>query len=371
MKLLIIGQCFEDYGCLPYQAAHKSEERDVHLSAELVKLGWSVDLLTGKGDQRLSTGVQQVNWGDVDPDDYHWILVTHYRGFWNLNEHPETKEKVFEHQRVAANLDGFYRDSNQAMGNVRIVGATTAPLAAEYSKMFSHLSTIVTPYGFPEFDPLLPNPYPTRAPVVLYVGCFITGALHAINEIAREGLGRWEVWIAGLFTGAYWAAHGDGPTLNDKARAELFHENVHFISDLKPWRYPNVSWKAGHLQADYEAGQIVGGHGPVNRSEIDPFVLHADVAVSFVEHLDSTLSCKLFDYLGAGVPTLSEEGPPNAGDILSLSAGRVGPRSMMPAFICNELAVPRDRAKIRTAAQALGGWPVIAQRWDHAMRVAL
>jgi hypothetical protein len=370
MKLLIIGQCFEDYGTLPYQSAHKSEERDVHLSAELGRLGWSVDLLTGVGDHLLSTGVQQVNWNNVAPERYDWILVSHYRGFWNLLQHREILNRVLIHQGLACNLDGFFREVNPLLPSFRLIGATTAPLAADYQRRFPAARTLVTPYGFPVFDLSLPNPYPTNLPVVIYVGRFIGGVLNTINRLAQDGAGRWEVWIAGLFTGQMWADCGDGPTINDDARKRLFDPAVRFISDLRPWRYPNVSWQAGHLTCKYEAGQIVGGHGPVNRCEIDPFLVHASVGINVVDHVDHTLSCKLFDYLGAGLPTISEEGPPNAGDVLSLFAGQICHRTQWAGAICRELDRPRDRSIIREAAQLCCGWPVIASRWDLAMKEA-
>ena len=106
-----------------------------------------------------------------------------------------------------------------------------------------------------------------------------------------------------------------------------------------------------------------------------PALIHADAAFNISACMEQQqINGKFYDYLGAGCPTVSDLGPPNAGDVITLEAGELVPYRDAEAFVAAlERVVNKtwDRERIRREAHALSSWSASVKMLSDRLRKRL
>jgi hypothetical protein len=312
MKLLFVGQSYWNTGVLPYQSAYISEIRDVHLPAQMQKLGHTCSIATFGPDARsakLWSGVQQLPLTTVQSlADFDAVILLDHSAALQMTHFPGLTHQAWAHPRLIVISDDDYPAFLPYYDRAFAIGSTTALLAAKMKRRFPQARHFLSTYGFEDYGalPLPPDPYPLlHKPILLFVGRMTERAGTKLEEIAQIGSQDWEVWIASLFLEGWLTGHQNecGNALSDAERSRFF-PHLHFCSDVIPW---------------VEGG----GHGPIYRKDLYRFLYHARIGLNFVHAIGPFLYCKIYDYLAAGLPVLTEYGAPNSGDILQLHAGQI------------------------------------------------
>lgn len=407
MRILYIGHSHWNSGSVPFLGAHIAGARDSHLPQALAEAGLDVTVTTqpwGGSENGFPWGVHQVRLDRCVPGDYDALVVADHGGWlsvhgdWQQSESyldslcgPGThhawgkevkktaqptkgwafRDAVYAHPRLVCLVDGdphhsAYRHWREYLSHAAAIGCTTAPMAALYRRELGK-PVFLSTYGFSKVPTDLADPYPPgHKPIAFFCGRMVSNFFPVLRDLAQDQ--RFEVWLAALFMPNESPESVNGFGLPPGGKERLL-PGVHFASDVAPWTIPGVGY---------------AGDGPVGRPEIWPFLLHADVGINLVtpvyrgSGLESwrgwdaniaVLYCKLYDYLSAGLPVVTEPGAPNVGDVIALGAGRVVERERFADTIAAEVAKPRDRALIRNTAQIYGGWDVQARELARVLGV--
>ena len=96
-----------------------------------------------------------------------------------------------------------------------------------------------------------------------------------------------------------------------------------------------------------------------------PFLYHAKVGLNISANSGmDIIHSKITEYLAAGLKVVTDEGPPNAGDVLALHAGCVTPHGdvgAMLAAVKREGAKVWDRQALQESAWSLGSYESAAR----------
>lgn len=352
MRAFVIGQCF-GYAASGYASAHGVEARDLGIARGLAKRGWQIDLAattTGPTDDGL---INRIGWNDLDLNKYQAIVLIEITSWRYAQRYPGVAVQIADHGNVAAILDSVYEDD---VSFLRIAGQTSPQLVARHRKSYPQHDVFLCPWAVSDIPEGLPSPWATPTVRAITMTLVRPRYLVALNKLAEDR--RFETWVGGLFLagGRGWGG------LTTEERASMCHPRLHFMSDLVP--YVSDLRPAGEPISPTHYSHGEPGHGPVRYGDHFPFMIHADVGLNWVEGQSwAAISCKLGDYLGAGLPCVSEAGVPNNGDIVTLNCGEIVPQGdteVMREAILRQVAIGHDRAAIRQAARAMGTWE------DHA-----
>lgn len=346
-RVLVAGQCF-GYPAKGYRSGHGVEARDVGLARGLHRLGWQVDLISTDAGMTDDETYNRIDWKDIIVEDYDAILSVEITGWRRIAKHPEIAAKVEKHLNVSAVLDSLYDDIPAFL---RSAGQTSPQLVARQRLRFPKQDVFLLPWATADIPEGLPSPWaePKTGIRVINTGIIWQRYLDAMNELADDP--KIEMWLGGPFR--FCGAPAWGLTKAD--RDKKCNPKLHLMSDLAPFY--------GRPITDDKPE-----HGPVRYGDHFPFLIHADVGLNWVQGQGwSPISCKIADYMGAGLATVSEAGVPNNGDIITLNCGCVVPQGDTPAMhkaIFEQAAIKRDREAIRRAARALGTWNDSAELID-------
>ena len=197
--------------------------------------------------------------------------------------------------------------------------------------------------------PAVPNPYPNPSrKVAFYSGLvYYRQELTFLNDLADKDAG-FDVWATILFgRDIVGGEHHRG--LTDTERATLVSPRLHLVSDF----IPNASKE----------------HGPVRHGIFSGFIQHAHVGLcpARIPAMAAT-HCKVYDYLGNGLPVVIDERVVDSANVDALSVGTVYKEGGALDAIKAELALNRDKAEIKRKAIDRWGWDVVARHIDGTAR---
>jgi len=338
VRILYIASC-RCYSADGYACAHGAEGRELGLAWGLLNHGADVDLVsesTGKTKQ----GLVRVKWPET-LSGYDAIVCCGIGSHQWMLLKPNLLEEAKAHPCVYIQLDALYGNDHEQMGYATGFGISSPMATALCRQYHPEQDAFLMRWGFPEVPTGTTSPWPEgeHLPRVFFAGIVHPRVGPALNRLADLSNGLYEVWIAGLFNES-----GRWGGCSDEYRAEHCHPLLHFMTDVMGTIF------------DRKHGPLPYGP-PIWRC-----ASHADLGISWSYGLRSSISAKLYDYLACGCPSVSEDGSPNNGDIITLRAGRVSPMNDTDAMhqaIVDELKVkrpPEERTRIRTEALALGTW---------------
>jgi glycosyltransferase involved in cell wall biosynthesis len=280
--------------------------------------------------------INRLGWDQIRPlREYDGVFLIDYPGMRTALARPEIAPQLLAHPKVLVTLDAIWEDVSW----VPAIATTSAWSHEDFRLRYPNKPVFLAPWGVAPIDPALPSPWADVRPRLVYLGLVLPRYLDVLNWLAET----YEVWIGGLFRPNAEAQRGG---LTDAERAEQAPK-LKFLSDILP----------GH--------PLWCGNGPVIYGSYWSALNHASLGLNFsVAPRYSAVNCKILEYLGAGLPVVSEVGGPNASDILTLGAGQVvpqGDRDALARAIELELATQRDRGRIREDARRMASWPASAE----------
>lgn len=286
---------------------HGSHVRPLGIARALASVGCGVDLL----DQHGHASVRGVTDEDLVGHlaDYDAICIAGIAGLWRLRAGGH-EAPLLAHPRVALMVDTVYGapDAISDLGFARKLIATSPAVAEFYAPHRPAGLTAYAPWGCSELPPA-PSPWPDERPRVLFAGIVHERFIGVLNALA-EALPV-EVWAAGIFS-----VDGVFGGLTSEQRGARLHPRLRLATDVLP--------------------QTSMGQGPVVYSDCARMMQHATVGVNLVpraNHATMGTSCKVYDYLGAGLRIVSEPSPACDDDIEALHAGVVVPWGDTPAMV--------------------------------------
>lgn len=348
MRLLAIGFChaFPDSG---FGCAHGAEGREVEMVRAMARRGWEVDwVATTSGPRKDAPGVVRKPWDALMPvGAYDAVMVVDFSGLRSLNSRPYIFDCVRRHPRVLMLVDGEIGEDAHGMP---VFAASCTEAAEDFRRRYPAALAITVPWAFAPVPDGLPSPWPDDRPRAVFLGIVDDQTLSRLNSLAERGVrDGFEVWIGGLFRPTPDAMFGG---LTDDERAKMCSPELRFLSDLlgRPMK-----------------------HGPVMYAAYWPALSHARVGLNFVPAPRRAVNCKIHEYIGAGLPVVTEWGTPNGVDVLTLDAGHVVPRDDPEAYyralveLVHQLP---ERHRLKRAAQALASWDSAAGIVDRFLRPA-
>lgn len=342
LKLRLFGQCF-CYPTIGYATAHVVEYRDVEFARSFVKLGWDVSVVSDGNYSGMSTGGYMLEQSVSYDDDA--IFLVDVTGFRNAKKRLDLSKYRALGFPVGCYIDNSYYEDGMDM--VSDWGSPSPALAQYYQQTYMTHSFMGT-WGTP-IVPDQPDPYEgdSKLPRAIYGGILFPRAIEYMNELAERG--NVEVWHCGL-----WQADGECRGFTDDERKNLLHPRIHCATDID--------------------GLYQGQHGPVIFGDHFKYLQHADVGMALNTMAPrDTVICKLYDYLGCGLPVVCDDGFPNCHDPELLCAGECVPYLDKDAFIEaveRTASIYHNRDIIKGKARMLGTWFDVAVRFDWAFRRA-
>ena len=359
MKIALIG-LVDNYSPKEFCSAHGYEARIVGLASGLAKLGHHVEV-AGRHEIAASEPgdfhvVQQKVMENSIPA-YNAIVLCGIAGWWNILRWG-IADRLAAHPAVIISLDGIYssdskiemaqkiqdsRKGVESLGFLKAAGLNSPQLVVAYQSIHPHQYSFYLPWGCPLVPDNLadPYPYPKKDRIrVIYTGVTYTERhLKVLNSLASDS--RIDLWVAAVFSKG---------GVTKETRGDTLHPNLNLISDIVPYN---------------------GNPGPVRYGDTWPFITHADVAIN-INSGPSTdaISTKLYEYLGCGTPIVSEDAVPNAGDIITLKAGKVvkqgGIKNIAEAILSTDWS-KIDRKNLKKQALALTSWDRSARLIESAL----
>lgn len=330
-RVLVVGPA----GTYPSEGfgpiTHGSHVRAMGIARAIAAAGLQTDLLDQAGDAEVS-GVREPSLGTLG--QYDAVVVAGIAGLWRLRASGHYAAMV-AHPAVALVVDTVYGgdDTPACLDFARLVLATSPVVAAAYEALRGPGRTCYAPWGCSEVEGG-PNPWPDDRPRVLFAGIVHDRFVGVLNTLA-ERLAA-EVWVAGVF-------HRDGGLggLTEDSRRALLSPRVHMATDILP--------------------QTPHGEGPVVYESVCRMAAHATVGLNLVitdRHALMGTSCKVYDYLGMGLPVVSEPSPASGQDIAALGGTLVpwGDVDAIDAAVVRALETPFDRAALAARARARCSW---------------
>jgi glycosyltransferase involved in cell wall biosynthesis len=337
MRVLVVGPA-GTYSARGFAGiTHGSHVRPVGLARSLAAAGAQASLLDQCGDAEV-LGVRESGLGDLS--QYDSVVVAGIAGLWRLRASGHYVA-LCAHPNPVLVVDTVYGgdDAPEHLGFAEVLVATSRPVAAYYAALRGGRPTFHAPWGCSEAEPGA-SPWPDDRPRVLFAGIVYERFAVALNALA-EALAA-EVWVAGVF-------HHDGRLggLTAETRRALLSPRVHLATDVLP--------------------ATPHGDGPVVYADVCRMAAHATVGVNLVPsgtHGLMGTSCKIYDYLGMGLPVVSEPSPASDPDITALGAGLIVPWGDTPGLIAAVRSVlddPPDRARLQRDARAALSWGRMAR----------
>lgn len=202
-------------------------------------------------------------------------------------------------------------------------------------------------WGVTEMPADLPDPWagrPHGLPRVVFAGAVYPSYLPTLRALAAEV----ELWLAGVLIQGSQDTVVGGFTRPE--RNELLGPDVHWLSDV----------------FGPAPGTDGAPHGPVAYGpNLFSALLHADAGLSLcLSYGRTSIACKVYDYLGAGLPVVSEGGDPTDWDLTGTGAGwlvQPGNIDVMASAVRSCMGAPLDRKVLRERALRLGTWPASAR----------
>lgn len=337
-RVLVAGPA----GCYPAvgfgEITHGSHVRTLGIARAFAALGCETDLL----DQNGHAVVRSVTDRDIlgGLGSYDIVCVAGIAGLWRLRAGGHSVG-LGCHPRVALMVDTVYGppDAPADLEFVHLL-LSTSPAVADFYAQHRAAALMHSPWGCSEL-PDMPSPWTDVARRVVFSGIVYPRFLAMLNDMAAALTGIAEVWVAGLFDSG-----GGFGGISPEARREL-HGNLHLATDVLPL--------------------TIHGPGPVVYSDAVRMMQHADVGVNLVprkKHLTIGTSCKVYDYLGAGLRVVSETSPACDGDVLALGGSVCpwGDTQAMATKVRAMLDQPHDRVALATKARQACSWRLAAER---------
>ena len=260
---------------------------------------------------------------DIKISDYDAIILTHISTY-NLI----SKTDILTHPNIGWQMDGppggfFAAYGGLALAEtVHMTGFLTPYALMDFQAQFPNKTGFISPWGVPLIPLNLKNPYPvSERKKIFFSGGIDEKRLKLLNILASED--DFEVWIAGTFTSDLTKRSWSGG-LNDQEKNNLLDPNIYLIC----------------CQANKHSTEQDHPHGPMLFGSFWDWVKYADVAINPVtqiqgstENFNRATYTKICNYLACGTPTITFEGPANAGDITWYNAGQIVPYGDFPKFI--------------------------------------
>ena len=335
MKIIFHGllrQLHTDEGkeVIGRDGCHSVAPQSMHLSNNLAKLGHETQIVDFAHSEE---DIRDIKADAILIDDIpQHLLLTRRYGFEKLKKY----EFYLSHRGIteAINMRWVTEQSD-------IIGFT-CEIARELWKNLNGGNCFTASYGFPaewRYPPIQPNPYKAGKKILLFAGIvYSPWNLEILNRVSKA-FPDVEIHIIGSAVehkDCFFKITGEPPAA------------------LKQFIYPqkNIIW-----------------HGPMAHGTFTHYLYYADLGLNFMKKVVTVVNCKVWDYLGMGLPTISmPQGQPIDYLIEEAKCGIITDESGYIEAIEKGLNTKFDREGAREWMVENESYYALAKRWDKKIK---